>query len=485
MPKPTNLVSGTGALPQEADRPVGGDAGLPPVDAAPTRGPAHAVRAPLLFVLTLYIPFGILDYGLKVALPSNLFKLLGFSNEEIGLLSGIGLIASLRWLVAPWLDALASKRTLSLFSLAIAGLLAVVAAGILYAPLERDVFLWSMVACLFGFAIMAAVHETASDGYYIRALDASRQAEFIGIKTAAIRGGIIFSMFALLLLATKVAASYGAVDVESPDKTGFNIGFALAYALAAAVFFTLAVVNIFAVQKIPNDQPVRHDTFALAEVLRDYFLQRRVALMILLFLLYRFGQGLLDTMKSPFYLDPVGDGGLQMEATAMPYFSLLSDMPWMIVGGIFGGLLIKWFGLKRTFIPLTLFMNLPNLAYVWLASSQPQAALPIFGESLNTAVLAVSSLESLGYGLSFSAMFYFMHIMATEAGKNKTAILAVSLAIMNVGWLGPGMMSGFIQAELGYTGLFLLSSFVGLVVLVIIPFLPMPQTQAARSGTSG
>lgn len=433
--------------------------------------------SPWAFILTLYLPFGIIDYGLKIALPSNLFKLLEFSNQEIGLMSGIGLVASFRFAFAPWLDGATTKRRLSLVTLALGACLAFACACLIYLVADRSIFLWGMVVMLFSLAIVSASHETAADGYYIRVLNPKRQAEFIGIKTAAIRAGVIFSTLVLLLAATKIAAQYGSTGVESVDKSGFHVGFSFAYAVAGALILAFAVYNKFVIPKIPQDQAVQHTRFALAEVIREYLQQRRVVLMLLLFLIYRVGQGFLEVMKGPFYLDPLEKGGLAVDATAMPYFSLLSDMPWMIVGGIAGGYIVKWFGLKRTFIPLAIFMNLPNLFYVWLAMAQPTSSIVLFGETLNLGILIGSSIESLGYGLSFSAMFYYMHIMATESGRNKTAILAVSLAVMNLGWMGPGMMSGFVQTEIGYQGLFLVSSFIGLMALLVIPFLPMPEVE--------
>jgi MFS transporter, PAT family, beta-lactamase induction signal transducer AmpG len=450
---------------------------MPEPNAHAASGQPDRAVSPWAFIITLYLPFGIIDYGLKVALPSNLFKLLEFSNQEIGLLSGIGLIASFRFAFAPWLDGATTKRRLSLVTLALGAMLAFGCAGLIYLLADRSFFLWGMVVMLFCLAIVGASHETAADGYYIRVLDPKRQAEFIGIKTAAVRAGVIFSTLVLLLTATRIAARYGATGVDSVDKTGFHIGFAAAYAVAGALILAFAVYNKFVIPRIPQDQAVRHTRFALGEVLREYFQQRGVFLMILLFLIYRVGQGFLEVMKGPFYLDPLDKGGMAADATAMPYFSLLSDMPWMIVGGIAGGYIVKWFGLRRTFIPLAIFMNLPNLFYVWLALTQPETSVLLFGETLNLGVLVGSSIESLGYGLSFSAMFYYMHIMATESGRNKTAILAVSLAVMNVGWMGPGMVSGFVQAEIGYYGLFLLSSFIGLIALLVIPFLPMPQAE--------
>jgi len=444
--------------------------------------PPEKRPSPWLYVITLYFPFGLLQAGLGMQLPAQLLKLLEYSNEQIGLISGIGIVASLRFVYAPWLDGATTKRRLSLYTLIAGGLVALGMAGTTWADPEPDVFLWAIVVLLFGVAFTSAAHETAADGYYIRALDRKLQAQFIGVKTASVRIGIISATTGLLLLATRIAETYGASGIEAEDKTGFHVGFGVAFAVAAIVILAIAVYNKFVIPPIGEDQAVRHERFALLEVLRDYFRQEKVWLMIAFILLYRFGEGFL-VMKYPFYLDTLADGGLASDAADLAYFSILGEMPWMIVGGILGGYIIKWFGLRRAFIPLTLMISLPNLLYYWLASTQPQLMVTFLGEDLNAALLGVSSIEAFFYGMSFSAMFYYMHIMATESGRNKTSILAVSFALMNVGWYLPGMLSGYVQASFGYTGLFLASSTVGLLAILLIPRLPLPQAERRDAGT--
>ncbi len=429
--------------------------------------------SPWSYVITLYLPFGIMT-GLFTQFPIALFKLLGFSNEVVGLFTGVGLVAAFRFLYAPWLDGAASKRALSLWTLSCASIAMSMSAFVIWYQPSSGVLLGSMAVALFTLAIVGAAHETAADGYYIRALDPKLQAQFIGIKTAAIRIGGLTVVMGLLVLATKIAAHYGATGVESPDKTGFHIGFSTAYALAAIAMIGFLLWNKFSIPIIPEDQPVKHDRFAIWEVLKEYFQQPGVFLMILLIIFYRFGEGFL-AMKQPFYLDPLDAGGLAASASALPYYIVLTDFPWMIIGGILGGYIIKWYGIRRVLIPLALWMSLPNFFYAWVAWVQPMAHVGFLGEQLNLWLLLASSIESLGYGLSFSGMFYYMHIMATQAGRNKTSILAISFAIMNVGWILPSMMSGFVQAQFGYVNLFIISSTLGLVVLFIIPYLPMPK----------
>lgn len=432
--------------------------------------------SPWLYVISLYFPFGLIGASLMGALPLTLFKLLDYSNQQIGLLGGLALVASLRFVFAPWLDGAGTKRGLSIATLSLSGLVGFAMAGVTASNVSPGIFLWTMIAGLFVIAILNAAHETAADGYYIRALDPKMQAQFIGVKTAAIRIGGITAATGLLLLATRLAATRGAIDITSVDKSGFHFGFAVAFALTAGVLIAFAIYNYFMIPRIPQDQRVRHDRFALLEVLREYFRQPKVAVIILFILLYRFGEGFL-AMKGPFYLDARRAGGLECQPGDLAFISLLSDAPWVIVGGLLGGYIIKWFGLRRVLVPLMLCMNIPNLLFVWLAVAQPQATVTLFGHNLNIALLVSSSIESFGYGVSFSAMFYYMHIMATESGRNKTSILAVSFALMNVGMTIPAMLSGFVQAAIGYPGLFLVSSTVGLLALLLVPHLPMPRAE--------
>jgi PAT family beta-lactamase induction signal transducer AmpG len=435
--------------------------------------------SPWAYVITLYLPFGVMN-GMLSHFPVTLFKLFGFSNTVIGFLSGIGLVAALRFVYTPWLDALTTKRRLSLFTLIAASAILSVLAALIFARLEMNLFAWTMVAALFGLALVAATHETAADGYYIRALDAKLQAQFIGIKTAAIRIGSLAAVMGLLYGATRIAASFGAVDADSPDKGGFHTGFAAAYLASAALMLGALLWNKFHVPVISQDTPVSHQRFAFLEVLREYFAQPRVVCIMLLIVLYRFGEGFLY-MKVPFYLDPIAEGGLASRASAIPLYTILTEIPWTILGGILGGYIIKWFGLRRTFLPLGLCMNLPNLFYVWLAATQPTLQVHWFGENLNVALLGAASIEAFGYGMSFSALFYYMHIMATESGRNKTSILAISFALMNVGFFLPGMLSGIAHQMVGYTGVFLISSTVGLAALGLIPFVPMPKAETGAT----
>ena len=383
-------------------------------------------QSPWFYVIVLYLPFGFIA-GTIPQFPHAFLKLLGFPNELIGIISVVGIITALRFLYAPWLDGAATKRRLSILTPLIGAALMFCLAGLLFSQPSDFVLLAGLMVFLFVKAIDQAAVETSVDGYYIRALNPTLQAQFIGIKTTAMRIGSMSASMGFIWLAAKIAARYGAIGVESLDKTGFYIGFGWAYVLIGVLILICAIANAYALPVVPSDEPVKHRRFALKEVLVEYFAQPRVAMIILVILTYRLGQGFM-LMRGPFLLDPYEAGGLNTPATTMPVYMLLTDVPWVLIGGILGGYTIKWFGLKKVFVPLALFMSLPNLYYAWLAWVRPTGTIVIFGETLNKSMLLGSSFESLGYGLSFSAIFYYMHITATMAGRNKTSILAVSCA---------------------------------------------------------
>jgi PAT family beta-lactamase induction signal transducer AmpG len=88
-------------------------------------------------------------------------------------------------------------------------------------------------------------------------------------------------------------------------------------------------------------------------------------------------------------------------------------------------------------------MHLPNLAYVWLAFTQPSDPLLI------SAAVAV---EQFGYGFGFTAFVIYMMLLAD--GAHKTAHYAICTGFMALGMMVPGMFSGDIQAWLGYPSFF-------------------------------
>lgn len=427
------------------------------------------LSSPWLFVPALYLAWGMGEGGILGNLTGVMYKALGYSNAFVGMVALLTIPVSFRFLLAPWLDAMGTKRALIWrlhFALALACL---AQAGVIYSG-----FAFTFLSlCLFlGMAVLFGGLAVVTDGYYLRGLSQRRQAEFVGIKAAAIRGGIILGLILLVRQAGEINESvYG-----GPIPPGVQVfeGWAVALLLAAGVFVFTGFYNWRLLPRIASDQPVPVGKgFPLANVLKEYFRQNRVLLIVALILLYRFGQGMVFFMTGPFYMDSVEDGGMGVSTAGVAMLKTYTDVPWMTIGGILGGFIVKKYGLRATFIPLTLLLNLPNLGYVYLAVYQPMESFTFLGDTFPTWLFVISCGESLGYGLGFSAFFFYLHAIAQ--GPNKTSMLAISSGIMGIGFTFPGAMAGWLAHFYGFPVVFSIATVVGLLAIIFIRLVPIPR----------
>lgn len=418
------------------------------------------LSSPWCFVTTLYFAAGLCGGGIIGHVTSVMYADMGYSNAFIGAVALLSLPTSIRFLWSAYIDAMGSKRNLSCLFTGLMGLACILLALVIYMDFA---FTWSTLI-LFGLlSFLFASLEIAADGYYIRILPLRRQAEFVGIKAAAIRLGIIFSLVVLIRLAG---------EFTDRDWSAYT-AWGTILLITGIIFLLCAAYNFRFLPKAEDDEAVKSKGFALVEVFKEYLQMEKVWAIILLILCYRWGQGLLFYMTVPFYMNSWEDGGMGMSTSEVAMLRTYTDLPWMIIGGIAGGFIVKRFGLKRVFIPMAFMLNIPNLFYVYLAIVQPTETLQILGTEFYTDLFYVSILESLGYGLGFSAFFFYIH--ALSRGPNKTSILAISSGLMGLGFNIPGSVSGVIQTWIGFSGLFALSTVVGLLSIFLILLAPMPK----------
>lgn len=421
---------------------------------------AKGLSSPWCFVFTLYFAAGMCGGGIIGNLTAVMYADMGYSNVFIGGVALLSLPTSIRFLWSAYIDAIGSKRNLACFFIACLGLICLLLSLVIYIDFA---FTWTTLI-LFGLlSFCFASLEISADGYYIRALSLRRQAEFVGIKAAAIRLGIIFVLVVLVRLAGELT------DREWAANTAWGT----VLLSAACIFFILAAYNFRFLPQAQDDHAVKNKGFALAAVVRDYLKMEKVWAVMLLILCYRWGQGLLFFMLVPFFMNSWEDGGMAMSTSEVALLKTYTDMPWMIVGGIVGGMIIKRFGLRLVFIPMAFMMNLPNLLYVYVAFVQPEGMIQILGTQFYTKLFIVSCFESLGYGLGFAAFFFYIHAIST--GRNKTSRLAISSGLMGLGFFVPGGISGIIQSWLGFPGLFIVSTVVGMGAILLILLVPMPR----------
>ncbi len=93
---------------------------------------------------------------------------------------------------------------------------------------------------------------------------------------------------------------------------------------------------------------------------------------------------------------------------------------------------------------MVLSVNVPDVVYVYLSMAMPSNLYII-----STAV----AIEQFGYGFGFTAYMLFM-IMVSD-GEHKTAHYAICTGFMALGMMLPGMVSGWIQEQIGYANFFI------------------------------
>ncbi|HBG28844.1 MAG: hypothetical protein A2Y10_03680 [Planctomycetes bacterium GWF2_41_51] len=412
------------------------------------------IYIPAIYLLSGTIEGGPLQYGTAI-----MYKDMGYANSFIGYLSLLNIPILLSFLWAPYVDSWASKRKLSILFLFLTGFIT----ALIAVTIHFSIFftLTSLTAFLL-LAVVYSFFKIAADGYYIRILDPKQQAAFIGIKTSAIRVGIICAIAILIRMA-------GQINVSAESKTA---GWVWMYIILSILLFVGAVYNFFFLPKTVNDKAVKNPQgFALFAVLKEYLKQNKAVLLIIYILLCRLGEGVLVKMADPFFMDPFEKGGLNMDIPSLTLVKSFAGFPCTIIGGIAGGWIIKKFGLKKTFLTLACCMSVPNLGYWYLAKTLPTAEIIILGQSLNRDMFSVVCIESLGYGIGFSAFFYYLHAMAT--GLNKTSLFAISSALMGFGFYIPCAVSGLLQEAIGYPMLFLCSFLLAVPGIAMVKFLPM------------
>ena len=387
--------------------------------------------SPLWWIPTLYFAEGI-PYFLVTSVSITLFAQLGMPNGEMALFTSL---ITLPWVLkplwSPFVDVIKTKRW---WVLAMQITVALALLGVAFST-----SLPFAVALLF-FAITAfasATHDIAADGYYMLALTERQQAAFVGLRSTFYKIANIFCQSALLILV-------GWLQKHTTIATSWTYALLGCSGLMAAI----AVWHAAMLQSDRNHLPARAN-YARRNIWREigdtfvsFFQKKGIVLALAFMLIYRLPEALLLKLCNPFFLESADNGGLGLNVTHVGEIYGIGVVL-MLLGGIAGGLIVSKWGLKRTFIPLALWLTLPCLVYVYLAAYQPTALWLI--------ALCIG-IEQLGYGLGYTICMVYM--MRFADGAHKTAHFSLCTAFMFLGLLLPGLVAGYIEQAVGYLGFF-------------------------------
>lgn len=373
-------------------------------------------------------------YVAVVALSVPMYKQLGVSNAEITFWTG--------WLYLPWVlkglwsplvDRFRTKR------LWIWALQFFVGAGLAAVSLSvpgPDFFRWTL-AVFWLLAFASATHDIAADGFYLLALPPHQQAAFVGVRSTFYRLANLAGQGGLVYLAGVLEESTGSV----------RTAWAWVFVPPAALLGLVALYHAIALPRPAADRPTAAHSSVGGDWLATFvafFRRPGIGIILAFLLLYRLGESQLVAVARLFLLDARDDGGLGLTTKQVGLVYGTYGVVALTVGGILGGLAISRWGLRRMLWPMLLCMHVPNLAYVWLAVTQPTAT------GLISAAVVV---EQAGYGFGFTA--YMVYMMLVADGPHKTAHYAICTGFMAAGMMLPSLPSGWLQQQTGYPWFFL------------------------------
>ncbi|MCK5572404.1 MAG: AmpG family muropeptide MFS transporter [Bacteroidetes bacterium] len=393
-------------------------------------------RNPWAWVPSLYFAEGI-PYVIVMIVSVVFYKRMGISNTDIALYTN--------WLYLPWVikplwspfvDMFRTKRLWIVSMQFIIG--AALASVALTIPLPN--FFQYTLAILWLMAFSSATHDIAADGFYMLGLEEHRQAAFVGVRSTFYRIAMIVGQGILVVFA-------GMLE----DSSGGNIPFAwsMTFLVLAGIFFLFFIYHRFVLPYPVTDHPARReDSKGVRQDFIDVFVQffkKKGILVTLAFLLfYRFGEAQLVKLVTPFLLDGREVGGLGLTTSEVGVVYGTVGVIALLVGGIIGGYIVSRQGLKFWLWPMVIIMHTADLAFVYLSQVQPENFFMI-----SAAVAA----EQFGYGFGFTA--YMLYMILVAEGENKTAHYAICTGFMALGMMLPGMISGWIQEQLGYKMFFI------------------------------
>jgi len=388
-------------------------------------------NSPWAWVPSLYFAEG-LPYVIVNVLSVTLFKRLGMPNAELALYTSL---LYLPWVVKPlWSPAVDVLRTKRWWILSMQALLA---AALLFLALSVPSRCYALMLTLFWLtAFASATHDIAADGFYMLALDAHAQSLFVGIRSTFYRISTVFGQGVLVVMAGVLETRLGNI----PRAWEMTL---LGCSVLLFVFFVWHRLSLPA----PEAAVARATgNAALKDIGRSvvsFFRKPGVGVAMLFLLLFRLPEALSVKMLTPFLLDPPEAGGLGLSTADSGLVYGTVGVIALTAGGILGGLAAARFGLKKCLWPMALSLALPCSVYLYMALFQPASLWVVY--------LCVAA-DQLGYGFGFTA--YMLYMIYFSDGEFKTSHYALCTAFMALSMMLPGMVAGYLQEKLGYTGFF-------------------------------
>lgn len=416
-------------------------------------------RSPIRWVPSLYLAEG-LPYFAVALVAGLMYKSLGVSNDEIAYWTGmIGFAWVFKPLWSPFLEAASNKKFLVIAFQLIGG----VCLGLVALSMQLPNYFAVSIALLGLVAIASATHDIAADGLYIASLNNKQQAAYAGWQGAFYNAAKFISLGGLVILA-------GHLEKSMPPAQAW----AVVFGLLGFMLIAIALYHSWSLPKVQSNikQESMSSVFNTSlDVIKDFFTKPGIWLAIAFILLFRAGEGQIQTIGPLFLKELRANGGLGLSNEQLGIVYGTAGTIAFIGGSIMGGYFAAWLGLRRALPWLIIAMNLPNAVFFYLSTALPES-ISIIGAAL--------SIEMFGYGFGFVGLILFM-MQVVAVGKYQTAHYALATGVMQLGLVIPKMISGKVQTALGYEKFFIWVLISAIPVLLLCRFLNIKDQEKSES----
>lgn len=377
---------------------------------------------------------------------------MGVSDSQIAFWTSLIMLPwTLKPLWGPFLEMYKTKKFFVYTTQIFTGVLF----GLVGLSLHLNHFFSASIAILAIIAFSGATHDTAADGVYLNELSAKEQAKFVGWQGAFYNIAKVLSGGVLV---------YAAGELEK--KMGITSAWMVVMFLYGIIMVLLGLYNM---RMLPSGGEskavlsVKESMDTLKDVIVTFFQKKHIWFSLAFIVFYRFAEGQAIKITPLFFKAPRAEGGLGLSTSQIGVLYGVCGAIAFVLGSLAAGYFVSNKGLTRkTLMILCCFFNIPFAAYAFLAIAQPESVYVI-----GTAV----ALEYFGYGFGFVGIILFI-MQNIAPGKYKMAHYAFASGLLNLGFMIPSMVSGFVSDFLGYKEFFiwvLVATIPAFVVTWLVP----------------
>ena len=403
----------------------------PTSDQGEPAGVAASLRARLTWLAALSFasgfPFGLVNETLPVYLRTH-----GAGLVEIGLISAVSFPWTFKFIWAPLVDRVGSRRQWIVGCLAGLTLLTVILGVLDLGEMAR--WFWLLLVLM---VTLSATQDVAIDAYTIEATSTRELGVANSVRIAAYR----IAMF-----------TAGGLLIWMAGRNGWPVSFLT----GATMIGGLTIAALF----IPEPRRALASAASIWEPLRALLARPGIWAVVVFALFFKIDIYAMEPMTRPFWVDR----GFTLEEIG----GILT--PGRIIatvgGAVLGGLVTTKLGIFRSLWSLGLVQALSSLGYAGVASVP--ASKPL--------IITAALFENFAHGLGTAAFLAFlMSVCERRYAATQFAVLSALLALSRT---LAGGASGVLAEKMGYADYFFLTFLLAIPAFALLPWI----RNAGRSG---